>query len=116
MTAESWQVVLVCALAFNAALGFGYRVYRLTKGGPMGDVVGQAILGVILAGLAVAVAMDVGWARWVAFGYGLFFGIVVMPIWVLAVLLPLPPRRIDHAFTALYWLGLVVIVVAATAS
>jgi hypothetical protein len=115
MTADSWQLVLVIALAFNAVLGFAYRVFRLTKGGPMSDVVGQAILAVILAGLAVVVAADAGWARWVALGYGILFGLVVMPIWVLAVLLPLPPKRIDYAFTAVYWAGLVVIVVAAIA-
>jgi hypothetical protein len=115
MTAETWQLLLASALALNAALGFGYRVFRLTKGGPMGDVAGQAILGVMLAALAMAVALDTGWARWVALAYGLLFGLVVMPIWVLAVLLPLPPRRIDYAFTALYWVGLAVIVVAAIA-
>ena len=115
MTAENWQLLLVVALAFNAALGFGYRVFRLTKGGPMGDVVGQAVLGFILAALAVAVAADAGWARWVALGYGLLFGLAVMPVWVLAVLLPLPPARVDYAFTALYWFGLAVIVVSAIA-
>jgi hypothetical protein len=116
MTAETWQVLLAAALAMNAVLGFGYRVYRLSKGGPMGDVVGQAILGVMLAGLAVAVAADAGWARWAALGYGLLFGVVVMPLWTLAVLLPLPPKRIDYAFTAVYWMLLLVIVVAAIAA
>jgi small-conductance mechanosensitive channel len=115
MTADSWQALLAGALALNAALGFGYRVYRLTKGGPMGDVVGQAILGLVLGGVALAVAADVGWAKWVALGYGVLFGVLVMPIWVLAVLLPLRPNRIDYAFTALYWLMLGVIVIAAIA-
>ena len=114
--ATFWQTVLVIALAFNAALGFGYRVYRLSKGGPMGDVVGQAILGVLLAALAVAIAAGTAWARWAALIYGLLFGVVVMPVWVLAVLLPMRPRAIDYAFTAVYWAGLGVIVVAAIAA
>jgi hypothetical protein len=116
MTTGSWEALLAGALALNAALGFGYRVYRLTKGGPMGDVVGQAILGLILGALALAVAADVGWAEWVALGYGILFGVVVMPVWVLAVLLPLRPKRIDYAFTALYWLMLGVIVIGAIAA
>jgi hypothetical protein len=115
MKTDAWQVLLVTALATNAVLGFGYRVFRLTKGGPVGDVVGQAILGVLLAGLAVAVAADAAWARWGALGYGLLFGLVVMPLWVLAVLLPLQPKGIDRAFTATYWILLLVIVVAAIA-
>ncbi len=115
MEAETWQVLLAGALALNAVLGFGYRVFRLTKGGPMGDVVGQAILGLILGALAVFVAADAGWARWAALGYGLLFGVAVMPIWVLAVLLPLPPKPIDYAFTTVYWLGLLVVAVAALA-
>ena len=114
--ATFWQTVLVFALAFNAVLGFGYRVYRLSKGGPMGDVTGQAVLGLLLGALAVAVASDAGWARWGALIYGLLFGLIVMPVWVLAVLLPLPPRAIDYAFTAAYWVGLALIVVAAIAA
>jgi hypothetical protein len=113
MTAETWEILLAGALAFNAVLGFVYRIYRLTKGGPMGDVVGQAILGVILLGLAAAVAADMGWARWAALGYGVLFGVIVMPIWVLAVLLPLEPGKVDYAFTSVYWLGLALVVIAA---
>ena len=111
----SWQTVLVVALALNAAIGFGYRVYRLTKGGPMGDVVGQAVLGVLLAGTAVAVAADAEWARWPAFVYALLFGILVMPVWVLAVLIPLRPGPLDYAFTATYWALLAVIGTASIA-
>jgi hypothetical protein len=113
MDTHTWQTVLVVALALNAALGFGYRVYRLAKGGPLADVIGQAILGVALAGLAVAVGLDVDWARWPALVYGLLFGLVVMPIWTLAVLIPLRPRRPDYAFTILYWVNLFVIAAAA---
>jgi hypothetical protein len=116
MTAQTWQVLLAGALAVNAVLGLGYRVYRLSKGGPMGDVVGQAILGLILGALAIAVAADADWARWIAIGYGILFGVLVMPIWVLAVLLPLPPSRIDYAYTGVYWALLLVIVAAAIAS
>lgn len=106
-------MVLVIVLGVNAAIGFGYRVFRLTKGGPMGDVVGQAVLGVILAGLAVAIGLGAGWARWVALVYALLFGIVVMPVWVLAVLLPLRPGALDYAFTATYWMALGAIATAA---
>ena len=115
MDPDSWQTTLVAALAVNAATGFGYRVFRLTKGGPLGDVIGQAILGVLLAILAVSVAMGAGWPRWGALGYALLFGLVVMPIWVLAVLLPARPGWIDYAFTACYWAGLIVIAVSALA-
>jgi hypothetical protein len=113
---DVWQAVLVSALAINAVLGLAYRGYRLTKGGPMSDVVGQAILGLVLALLAVGVASSSALGRWGAFAYGLVFGVVVMPIWVLAVLIPLRPRAIDYAFTTVYWLGCGGIVVAALAS
>ena len=113
MTSETWNVVCAIALAFNAASGFGYRVYRMTKGGPMGDVIGQAILGVLLAGLAIGVALDQTWALWGAVVYALLFGVAVMPVWVLAVLIPSEPRRPDYAFTALYWCALVVVAVSA---
>jgi len=109
MISDTGQTVLMVALALNAVLGFGYRVYRLAKGGPLADVTGQAILGLLLAGLAVAVSLEAGWARWAALAYALLFGLVVMPLWVLAVLIPLPPERIDYAFTATYWLTLITI-------
>jgi hypothetical protein len=115
MDGDAWQIVLVAALALNAVTGFGYRVYRLSKGGPMADVIGQAILGVLLGGLSLAVALDAGWARWPALAYGLLFGVIVMPIWVLAVLIPLRPRALDLAFTAIYWVALAAIVVSAFA-
>jgi hypothetical protein len=109
----TWQTVLVVALGLNAALGFGYRVYRLTKKGPMADAVGQAILGALLVVLAVGATGGHSWARWGALVYGLLFGLVVMPVWTLAILLPLPPGRVDYAFTGVYWAGLVTIVLAA---
>lgn len=115
MDSDTWQIVLIAGLLVNAALGFGYRVYRLGKGGPKADVVGQAILGGLLAGLASALALGAGWPRWPALVYGLLFGVVVMPIWVLAVLIPLRPRAIDYAFTGVYWAVLVLIAVAALA-
>jgi hypothetical protein len=110
-----WRTILVIALAMNAALGFGYRVYRLSKGGPMADVWGQALLGVLLGVDATFVTMDAGWARWVALGYGLVFGLAVLPVWVLGVLIPMPPRLPDYAFTGIYWFALLVVVVAAVA-
>jgi hypothetical protein len=41
------------------------------------------------------------------------FGVVVMPIWILAVLIPLRPRAPDYAFTGIYWFALLAIAVAA---
>ena len=115
MDPNTWQLVLIGALGLNAATGFGYRVYRLTKGGPLGDVIGQALLTVILIGLAVATATGAGWSRWAALIYALLFGVAVMPVWVLAVLIPLRPAWVDYAFTALYWTCLAAIIVAAIA-
>lgn len=105
----------MAALALNAVLGISYRVYRFRKGGPKADVVGQAILGVLLAGMAGGLAAEISWLRWTALGYGLLFGLVVMPIWVLAVLIPLRPRAIDYAFTVVYWVALGAVVVASLA-
>jgi hypothetical protein len=110
------ETILIVTLAANAALVFGYRVHRLTRGGPMADAVGGAALGVVLAVIAVGIAAGIGWARFLAVGYGLFFAIAVMPVWVLGVLIPMRPGRADFAFTALYWTSLVVIVVAAIAA
>ena len=113
MDADTWQAALVAALVVNAALGFGYRVLRLTKGGPMADVAGQALLGAVLVALAAGAAAGSSWARWGALAYALLFGLVVMPVWTLAVLIPLRPGASDYAFTAVYWTMLVVIVIAA---
>jgi hypothetical protein len=107
------QTLLVALLALNAALVFGYRVYRLAKGGPMADVAGGAVLALLLAAISIGVAVDFGAARWAALGYGLLFAVVVMPVWTLAVLIPLPPRWPDYAFTVLYWVTLVAIVAVA---
>jgi hypothetical protein len=115
MNADTWRTVLVVALSLNAVTGFFYRVYRLSKGGPMSDVIGQAVLAILLIGVAVTTALEWGWARWGALVYGILFGVAVMPVWVLAVLIPQRPGKIDYAFTAAYWIGLVVIVVAAIA-
>ena len=111
----AWKTLLVAALAGNAALGFGYRLFRLSKGGPIADVIGQAILGAMLAGIALAVGAGAGAGRWLALAYGLLFGLVVMPVWVLGVLIPLRPQAVDLAFTALYWALLVVVIVTSIA-
>ena len=50
---EGWQFVTVSALVINALLGFGYRLYRLPRGGTRADVNGQALLGVILIAMAL---------------------------------------------------------------
>lgn len=111
----TWETLLIASLAFNAALGFGYRLYRLSRGGPLFDVIGQALLGLILVLLAVGISLGAGWPRWVALAYGVVFGLVVMPLWVLAVLLPMRPGPIDYGFTSVYWAALALIVVAAVA-
>ncbi len=110
---DLWRVVLIGGLALNAVLGFGYRVYRLSRGGPLGDVLGQGVLAVLLLGIVVALSLGAQWARWVAMTYGLLFALVVMPLWILAVLIPLGPRAPDYAFAAVYWMTLVLIVIAA---
>ncbi|MGH2819734.1 MAG: hypothetical protein ACRDJ5_03680 [Actinomycetota bacterium] len=110
---EIWRVVLVVALCVNALLGLGYRVFRLSKGGPLGDVVGQSILAGLLLIVALALALGIAWTRWLALGYGVVFGVAVMPVWVLAVLIPMRPRAPDYAFTGLYWSCLALVVVGA---
>jgi hypothetical protein len=116
MTSDAWQMTLATLLGLNAVIGFGYRVYRLTKGGPLSDVIGQAILGFLLVGLSIATAVGAGWPHWVALVYALLFGLAVMPVWVLAVLIPLQPRSLDYAFTAVYWVVLGGIAIAAIAA
>jgi hypothetical protein len=107
------QAVLVALLAVNAALVFGYRVYRLTKGGPTADAIGGALLAVILGAIAVGAGSGAGWAKWAALSYAILFALLVMPVWTLGVLIPLPPAGIDYAFAAAYWLSLVLIGIAA---
>jgi hypothetical protein len=113
MNAETWEVLLVVALVSNAIIGLGYRVYRRSKGGPIADVWGQAVLGVLLVAVAAAILMGAGWAHWVALVYAVMFAVLVMPIWVLGVLLPMRPRGVDYSFTVTYWVLLVAIGVAA---
>ncbi|CAN5630727.1 hypothetical protein BH24ACT26_BH24ACT26_03490 [soil metagenome] len=113
MVGDVWQTVLVAALAINAVLGLGYRVYRLSRGGPMADVTGQAILAAALGAIASGVAVGAGWSRWAALAYGLLFGIVVMPVWTLAVFIPMRPDAVDKGYASVYWTSLAVIVVAA---
>lgn len=108
-----WRSLLVGALCLNAVAGFVYRFYRYKKGGPLGDVLGQGILGALLLLLAVFIGLEGDWARWPALAYAVLFAFVVMPIWTLAVLIPLPPGRIDYAFTGLYWVTLFAIGAAA---
>lgn len=116
MKAETWETVLVAALLINAVIGLAYRVYRRTKGGPIGDVWGQAVLGVVLGGVALAIALNGDWPRWIAFAYAVLFAFLVMPVWVLGVLLPLRPRAVDYSFTVTYWLLLIAIGIAALAA
>ena len=115
MDEDMWRTVLSAALCVNAAAEFGYRLFRLSKGGPLGDVLGQAVLGILLLALAVAAATGASFAAWASLLYAALFGIVVMPLWVVAVLIPLRPQRLDLIFTAVYWLVLIVIGVAALA-
>ncbi|HEX2236122.1 MAG TPA: hypothetical protein VHK89_07595 [Actinomycetota bacterium] len=113
MASDPWQATLVAALVVNAVSGFAYRVYRLARGGPTADAIGQAALGVVLVAIAFAVAAEAGWARWAALAYGVLFAIVVMPVWTVAVFIPMRPGPLDRAFAATYWAVLVVVVVAA---
>ncbi|MBW3594900.1 MAG: hypothetical protein KY391_04920 [Actinobacteria bacterium] len=110
---ETWTVVLIAALAANATLGLGYRVYRLSHGGPRADVWGQAVLATLLVAVAIGLAAGIGTLRWIAVAYAAFFAFVAMPIWVLGVLLPMRPGALDYTFTVTYWILLVVIGVAA---
>jgi hypothetical protein len=107
------ETILVVLIAANAALVFGYRVFRLSKGGPAADAIGGAILAVILGIVAVGAGSGAAWARWAALVYAALFALVVMPIWTLGVLIPLPPTGIDYAFTALYWASLIAIAMTA---
>lgn len=109
MRADLWRTILIAALCLSAVTGFSYRLYRYRRGGPLGDVWGQAVLALLLLGLAGALLAGGDWARWPALVYAVLFAVVVMPLWTLAVLIPLEPGRIDYAFTALYWITLVVI-------
>ena len=113
MKAETWELILVAALIANGAIGLGYRVYRRTKGGPIADVWGQALLGVLLTGLAIGIVAGAGWLRWAALTYAVLFALLVMPVWVLGVLLPMQPRALDYTFTVVYWALLLVIGTAA---
>ena len=107
--------MLSAALCVNAVAGFAYRLFRLSKGGPLGDVLGQAVLGILLLALAVATATGTSFATSASLVYAALFGVVVMPLWVVSVLIPLRPQRLDLVFTAVYWLALIVIGVAALA-
>jgi len=113
MNGDAWRIALIVLLVLNASLGLGYRIFRLTKGGPLGDVIGQAALAVVLA--ATAAGVSAGWdvARWIAVVYSALFALVVMPLWTLAVLVPMRPERIDLAFAIGYWVALIGILVAA---
>ena len=113
MNLDTWDAILVASLLLSATLAFGYRVYRLSKGGPMADVVGQAVLAILLLAVAGAFAAGASWMRWVALGYAALFALVVMPLWTLAILIPMEPRKIDIGFTAVYWSGLLLVGVAA---
>ncbi len=114
MNGDAWRIALIVLLVLNASLGLGYRIFRLIKkGGPLGDVIGQAVLAVLLA--ATAAGVSAGWdvARWIAVVYSALFALVVMPLWTLAVLVPMRPERLDLAFAVGYWVALIGILVAA---
>ena len=113
MNAETWETVVVIGLVVNAVTGLGYRVYRRTKGGPIADVWGQAVLGVLLIATAAGIALGADWLRWVALAYATVFALLAMPVWVLGVLLPMRPRAIDYSFTVVYWALLIAIGIAA---
>jgi hypothetical protein len=103
----------VTLLAVNATMLFGYRVYRLSKGGPTADAIGGAILAALLAVVAIGAGSGATWSRWAALVYSVLFALLVMPVWTAAVLLPLPPTAVDYAFTGVYWVSLFAIAVTA---
>ncbi len=116
MTSHNWQTVLALALVLNGLLIAAYRFYRMKKGGPKADAIGGAVLGGMLCLIAILVWQEIGWARWPALVYAVLFAFVVMPIWTLAVLIPLPPGAPDWIFTTLYWGTLGVVGIAALLS
>ncbi len=109
------ETTLVFALSVNGLLALGYRLYRFTKGGPIADAIGGAAIAVLLGVLGAFIAAGAGWPRWPALVYALLFALVVMPIWTLSVLIPLPPRAPDYAFAGLYWVTLLAIAAGAIA-
>jgi hypothetical protein len=115
MDEDMWRTVLSAALCVNAAAGFGYRLFRFSKGGPLGDVLGQAVLGILLLALAAAAVSGASFVSLASLFYAVLFGVIVMPLWVVAVLIPLRPQRLDLVFTGVYWLALIVIAIAALA-
>ena len=110
---EPWRIVLCIALMFNALSGVAYRVFRVRRGGPRADVTGQAILGLLLLVVAASAWAGQTWSKWAALVYGVLFGLVVMPLWTLAVFIPMRPGPLDKAFALSYWAALATIVVAA---
>jgi hypothetical protein len=112
---DPWRVVLVVALICSGLSAAGYRAYRFTRGGPRADAIGGAVLALLLVLVAAGVGADLSWARWVALVYGLVFGILVTPVWILGVYIPSRPEPLDHALTGLYLLSLVTTIVAALA-
>lgn len=106
---STWGQVLTVALAFSAASAFGYRVYRLSKGGPLPDAIGGAALALVLVAIGALWASGAEWARWPALIYALVFGLIAMPVWTLGVFIPSRPGAVDYAFITSYWASLIVI-------
>lgn len=106
---------MVVSLIVSGVLAFGYRLYRMRKGGPTPDAVGGAVLAVGLAGVAIAFASGTLWVRWIALGYALLFGLVVTPIWVLAVFIPARPRPWETLVIVAYWISVATVGVSAIA-
>lgn len=97
----------------NGLVALVHRVLRHRKGGPILDVYGGIGLCLLLLALAGGIASGVHGLRWVALFYAVLFGLLVTPVWLLAVVIPARPRPREYILVGAYWASLLVIGVAA---
>lgn len=109
------STILIAALVVNGVLALAYRLLRNRRGGPIVDVYGGVGLFILLLSLAGSIGAGAEGLRWVAFGYAVLFGLVVAPIWVLAVVIPARPDKLEYTLVGSYWLTLPAIAISAIA-